>query len=209
MKMCWNTKMGIMLLNLTPLVLFGFIDAFSQSHKNLPAGSNPTLIPDSNGAIYAVYQQKGHSYFSKSIDGGTNFRAGVKVEEDSLMQVYEEKPYVSVMNGQIFLAWIQERTSPESAFIAHSALSGDDGLSFSPGWSVTGTRKFWRPYRPKSTYSDSGKGVIINVMEIARRESLSPPPQRKPKVVPFMPVPENIPLAIIGDLDIDERRTVL
>ena len=46
-------------------------------------------------------------------------------------------------------------------------------------------------------------------MEIARRESLSPPPQRKPKVVPFMPVPENIPLAIIGDLDIDERRTVL
>ncbi len=102
--------------------------------NSTPDGVNPSMKLDSLGAIYVAYQHNADIYFAKSTDGGTTFTPGVKVNDDTIPQIGQEKPAVAVNNkGHIFVAWRDQRTAPgEPHRAVFASASYDGGLSFTP-----------------------------------------------------------------------------
>lgn len=97
-------------------------------------GVNPSMRVDTAGIIYVAYQKDADIYFSKSTDGGQTFIPGVKVNDDTIPQVGQEKPSIAVNNkGQVFVVWADKRTSPPSTF---ATASYDGGLTFTPNAQV-------------------------------------------------------------------------
>lgn len=102
--------------------------------NDLPAGFNPSMRVDSSGNIYVAYQRQGNIYFTKSTDGGNSFTPSVLVVDPAGLDSLQEIPSIAVNNkGQVFIAWIDKRTNPQSVF---TTASYDGGQSFRPNVQV-------------------------------------------------------------------------
>ncbi|MGE5693141.1 MAG: hypothetical protein ACM3YF_05110, partial [Candidatus Zixiibacteriota bacterium] len=90
---------------------------------------NPSMRVDTAGGIYVAYQDEfADIRFTKSTDGGVTFTPGLKVNDDTIPQVGQEKPAIAVNNkGQIFIAWNDQRTAPGQPHKAIFATSSYDG----------------------------------------------------------------------------------
>ncbi len=97
-------------------------------------GVNPSMRVDSAGIIYLAYQNSGDIFFRKSTDGGATFTSRVKVNDDTIPQIGQEKPAIAVNNkGQIFVTWRDQRTAPGELHKAvFASASYDGGLTFIP-----------------------------------------------------------------------------
>ncbi|HEU4436637.1 MAG TPA: sialidase family protein, partial [candidate division Zixibacteria bacterium] len=93
---------------------------------------NPSMRVDTAGVVYVAYQLNADIYFSKSIDGGASFTPGVKVNDDTIPQVGQEKPSIVINNkGQIFIVWRDQRKSaPHTHQTVFVSVSYDGGLNF-------------------------------------------------------------------------------
>ena len=106
--------------------------------NSTPTGVHYGMKVDSGGIIYVAFQDFADIYFTKSIDGGQTFIPAVKVNDDTIPQIGQEKPAIAVNNkGQIFIAWRDQRTAPgepHKAVFASASLDG--GATFLPNVQV-------------------------------------------------------------------------
>ena len=93
------------------------------------AGYNPSMRVDTAGVVYVAYQDEfADIRFSKSTDGGVSFTPGLKVNDDTIPTVGQEKPSIAVNNkGQVFIVWADRRVTPWSTF---AVASYDGGITF-------------------------------------------------------------------------------
>lgn len=98
--------------------------------NSTPSGFNPSMKVDTAGIIYVAYERQADIYFTKSTDGGATFIPAVLVVDSAGLSSFQEKPSIAVNNkGQVFVAWIDDRTTSQSVF---AAASYDGGLAFTP-----------------------------------------------------------------------------
>jgi hypothetical protein len=76
--------------------------------------------------VYVAYQSgDADIYFTKSVDGGQSFLLAVKVTDDTISTVGQEKPAIAVSSsGKVFIVWGDRRTNPPSTFMAGSYNGG-------------------------------------------------------------------------------------
>jgi hypothetical protein len=125
--------------------------------NSTPSGFNPSMRVDTAGVIYVAYQRLMHIYFTKSTDGGNTFTPAVLVIDSAGLSYPQELPSIAVNNkGQVFIAWIDDRTNPQSVFIA---VSYDGGLSFRPNTNVDTLLREREP--PDISADDSGRVYVV------------------------------------------------
>ena len=143
--------------------------------NSAPQATNPSMRVDTAGVIYVAYQLNADIYFSKSTDGGFSFTPAVKVNDDTIPEIGQEKPVIAVNNkGQIFIAWGDQRNAPppttKNLFFASSFDTGrtfgsniqinDPVLPIVWGMDIA-TDDFKRVYVVWNSYLSSGnKGPI-------------------------------------------------
>jgi len=146
-------------------------------NKAVAGGVTPSMRVDSSGIIHLAYQSGGDIFFRKSTDGGATFSSRVKVSDDTIAQMGQERPAIEVNNrGQIFIAWRDQRNMPPpTARNLFSAASFDGGTSFTSnvqvneaGTYVNGgidiaTDDSGRVYAAyKGTTTEGKNGIVLN-----------------------------------------------
>jgi hypothetical protein len=94
--------------------------------NNVITQSSPAIAIDGNGNIYTAWtdERNGHPdiYFSKSIDNGATFSANIKVNDNNASA---SKPSMALdSNGNILIAWQDERNGNPDIYFAQSANGG-------------------------------------------------------------------------------------
>jgi len=90
---------------------------------------------DTAGIIYVAYERLNHIYFTKSTNGGSGFLPAILVVDSAGLSFAQEGPSLAVNNkGQVFIAWVDQRTDPQSVFVAASYNSGS---TFTPNMQVS------------------------------------------------------------------------
>jgi len=136
----------------------------------LAYGYNPSMRLDTVGIIYVAYQDDfADIRFTKSTDGGISFTSGIKVNDDTIPEIGQEKPAIAVNNkGQVFIAWNDQRTAPGQPHRAiFSSASHDGGQTFTPNVEVTDTSE---PGQINDIAADdSGRVYVLYKGEIIAR----------------------------------------
>lgn len=125
--------------------------------NSTPAGFNPSMRVDTGGIIYVAYERQGNIYFTKSTDGGNAFTPALLVVDSLGLPYAQELPSIAVNNkGQVFIAWVDYRTIPQTIF---TAASYDGGATFGLNVNVDTTLKD-RQYIDLSS-DDSGRVYVV------------------------------------------------
>ncbi|MBI4835381.1 MAG: hypothetical protein HY811_11280 [Planctomycetes bacterium] len=105
---------------------FGDNIRVDDTGNNVITQSSPSIAIDENGNIYASWtdERNGHPdiYFSKSTDSGATFGANIKVNDNNASA---SKPSMALdSNGNILIAWQDERNGNPDIYFAQSANGG-------------------------------------------------------------------------------------
>jgi hypothetical protein len=104
-----------------------------------------------------AYERQGNIFFTKSADGGNSFTPAVQVVDSVGLPYFQELPCISVNNkGQVFIAWIDYRTDPQTIF---TAASHDSGNTFQPNVNVDTTLA--ERGTPDISADDSGRVYVV------------------------------------------------
>jgi len=99
---------------------------------------NPAIATDTNGDIYAVWQDSRDSgqyniYFAKSTDGGVSFGTNLRVNDPGFSSQMRWRPAITVdTNGDIYVVWDQSTRGNFYHSDIYFAKSTDGGASFEP-----------------------------------------------------------------------------
>ncbi|MCI0595867.1 MAG: hypothetical protein L0Z48_04915 [candidate division Zixibacteria bacterium] len=125
------------------------------------AAFNPSMRVDTAGIIYVAYERQGNIFFTKSTDGGNSFAPAIQVVDATGLPYFQELPSIAVNSrGQVFIAWIDYRTDPQSIF---TAASYDSGNTFLPNVNVDTAAK---AKGPPDISASSGGRVYVAYSEV-------------------------------------------
>lgn len=89
---------------------------------------NPSLAVDADGNIYVAWEDERNGdydiYFAKSIDGGVTWSTNVKVNDDTSSSDQEDPSLAVDGNGDLYLAWDDERGGGSDIYFAKSTDGG-------------------------------------------------------------------------------------
>lgn len=96
----------------------------------------PWITIDESGVVYIAYTEISSTtqnvFLTKSLDGGSTFKAPVKVNDDFINSYRGKKEIAISQDGKICMVWTDARNTGTTNWDIYFATSLDGGLSFSP-----------------------------------------------------------------------------